>query len=215
MLWEIDGFEVEILVQKRAGVQVVQWDEQVKKVFVQATLSKDEAIWCIRKLTSANVAARSDYGLGTLMLFDKNWPVKIQGHKIVPYIREGIIYASGSNLALNSRQAAGLQEILLQQHVMQCVSLWEERINTLIPAIAFRKFKTKPFSICLKKKLIVFDKSLHRLKIEVLEYGVFKAVSTYVKLEEKDCLTYKRQYFPSYKNYDKVLAYEYRFGDSD
>lgn len=215
MLWEIDGFEVEVIVQKREGVAVLQWDVAAKRVAVAASLAKDEAIFCIRKLTAEKESLPKKFSVDSLLLFDRNWPVKIQSAKLAPYIQAGIVYAFGSGDSLSTRQTADLQEILLQQHITNCVGLWEERLNILIPGIAFRKFKTKPYSICLKRKWITFDKNLHRLKLEVIDYGVFTAISTYVKLEEKARVNYISRYFPSYKNYDKVLAYEYRCGDSD
>lgn len=215
MLWFIDGFDVEILLQEEEGVRVLQWDSVAKVVAVQASLPKEEAVWCIRKLATDGQVVEPEIRMDRFDIFDRTWPLKIALHRIKPYFKNHILHAYVAAKGLSNAQRDQLTQAILQEQVFVMIGNWEERISCLIPNVAFRKLKTNPYSICLKKKLITFDKNLHRLKIEVLDYGVFVAISTYENLSEKKFLALRERYFPLYKNYDKVLAYEYGVGDSD
>ncbi|MEJ5056174.1 hypothetical protein [Sphingobacterium sp. MYb382] len=215
MLWSIDGFDVEILLQQEEGVRVLQWDATARVVAVQATLPKEEAIWCIRKLSADAVFVEQEIRMDRFDIFDRSWPLKISSHRIKPYFNNHILHAYVADKGLSAVQRDRLIQEILQERLLVMVGNWEERLSCLIPNVAFRKLKTNPYSICLKKKLITFDKNLHRLKMEVLDYGVFLAISTYENLSEKTLLSLRERHFPLYKNYDKVLAYEYGLGDSD
>ncbi|QBQ40847.1 hypothetical protein [Sphingobacterium psychroaquaticum] len=215
MVWEIDGFEVEILLQAEEGIRIARWDETVKQVYVQATLPQQEAIWSIRRLCEGDRGTTEESLYDTLELFDRSWPVKIERQKIRPYIDKNIVHCYVLKGPLTARQRVSLQEELLRSTMLRFVGVWEERLNVLISEIGFRKLKTKPFSVCLRKSGITFDKNLHRLKLEVLEYSVFNALSTYVNLEENVYLSLRDRWFLAYKNCDRILNYEYRFSDSN
>lgn len=210
MLWSIDGFEVEILLQAEEGVRVVQWDATAKVVSVQASLPKAEAIWCIRKLANSAVAAEPQVRMDRLEVFDRSWPLKVISNGVKPYIYKDIVHAYVPAQGLSVAQRDRLLADILREQLLYYVGIWEERLGCLIYSISIRKFKTKAYSICLKKKMITFDRNMYQLKLEVVNYGVFMAIATYENLAEEKLHALRQQYFPLYRNYEKLLAYEYR-----
>ena len=210
MIWVVDDQEVEVLFSTKEEVEVHRWTEQKKVIRVPLSMQKAEAVWTMRNFLRTKRPMDMLFGEEQVVVFDKQWPVKLISSKKTPFIKDGIIYCYTKNRRLSDGEQLRLKEKLLQQVVFQHVGHWEERLDLLIPRITFRKLKGKPYIIQRQKEGICFNKQLLSLPLQALTFCVFQSVVVYGGIADNLRKRIVEKHFPNAKTLEKTISHFYQ-----
>ncbi|MGO3109417.1 MAG: hypothetical protein ACTIJ8_13210 [Sphingobacterium sp.] len=210
MIWNVDGYEVEVLITGGLDVQVCRWDNSNKIIYVPGAMSNDEVRWIIRNIQQKGGHAPHQKYYAELDIFGRVWPVILRKGTGKSYLSGNMIFCFTNRSVISNNFKIHLKQQLLDQLLLFYVSTWEDRLDKLVPQIGFRKQDRHPFIIDKKASRISFDKRLHRFELMYIEYCVFDALTLYFGIDESQKQSYEIKYFTSAKAIQKTLAYEYR-----
>ena len=209
MLWEMDGYAIEIIPSEKPEVRVIHWTENRKVLAVRADIPQQELRYIVREIIQNGKSDLSPDVLTTLDVFDKKWPLKILRGTGASYVKEGIIYCRSNNNPLSALQLQKVKDTLFFDYLYHCVGRWEELFDVLVPDVVVRKMNTKPFSVARANAKVTFSRSLQQSSQDLIAYVVFRAMADYVKLPLAQQEKLADRHFPLWKAYYKTLCYEY------
>lgn len=210
MIWNVDGYEVEVLISGGLEVEVYRWDSSKKIIYVPGALSNDEVRWTIRNIQQNGAVISQQKYYAELDIFGKVWPVVLRKGTGKSYLSGSIVFCYTNRKVISNNFKMQLKQQLLDQILLFYVGTWEERLDKLVPQIGFRKQDRHPYIIDRKTSRISFDKHLHRFELMYIEYCVFEALTLYFGIDTSQKQSYEIKYFTSVKAIQKTLAYEYR-----
>lgn len=210
MIWVVDDQEIEIRFSANDEVDVRQWNEQKKTIQVPVNMPKAEAIWTIRNFLQTRIQDPLFFIEERLEIFDRYWPIKPLLRKNASFIANGTIHCYINGRYISTIRKSKIKEELLEQAVLQHLGQWEEKFNLLIPAITFRKNKSRPYNVQRKQERICFDKELYNLSLEAIAYCVLNAVAEYGLVEGETRRRLIEQHFPTWKTSAKIIMHVYK-----
>lgn len=210
MIWVVDDQEVELIFSTREEVEVHRWTEQKKVIRIPLSMQKAEVVWTVRHFLRTKRPMDMVFGEEHVVVFDKQWPVKIISSKKTSFIKDGIIHCYSKNRRLSDGEQLRLKEELLQQVVLQNVGYWEEMLDLLIPRITFRKLKGKPYIVQRQNEGICFNKQLLSLPLQVLTFCVFQSVVVYGGITDNLRKRIVEKHFPTARTLEKRISHFYQ-----
>lgn len=208
MIWEIDGYSIEILIAEGDSTLVKQWDEEAKIVCVPALASKDEVLWIVRNLLRDGPQIDVNFAVDRLEVFGKAWPMKVSRGEAPSYMKDGIIYTFSKRIPIAKARLHAIKLELLKKFVLDEVGKWEQILDKLIVEVGFRKLPAS-WSISHHEDMrLTIDSNLVDQQQDIIAYCVFMAIDELLCLEETYFTDLLKKHFPNYYHYEKILQHE-------
>ena len=209
MIWEIDGTEVSVLPTETDGVVIVRWEADRKIIRIPAKISRDEATWIIRDLLHMAPQERNAPAESYLDLFGTKYAIRQQDNIMRPFIKDCVIYCNTGIKIWSVRVVQQVKNELLLQLVVREVGDWEDRLGVLVPKVALRANKKRPFKVCPEKRCIYFDRGLVRFSQYQIAYLVACAMLDFTSDGNQKIVSWLAKNYPDSKIINKIVAYEY------